>query len=185
LKARRTRLLVLILALALPAAACGGGESTADTSASTATTQAVASTATAAAPATTAAPAAASTTTPPAATTTAAEDPATGDGTNGIELEITAVNLVFSTNVLNTTAGVRTTVIFTHNDEEAHNFHVRAVDQPLIESKTGDQVTDVFTAIMQPPSSETLTFTIAEPGEYLFFCDTHPLDMTGTLVVNP
>ena len=186
LKARQTRLLAVILALALPAAACGGGgESTADTSASTATTQAVASTATAApaAPATTAAPAAASTTTPPAATTTAAEP--TGDSTDGIELEITAVNLVFSTDVLNTTAGVRTTVIFTHNDEEAHNFHVRAVDQPLIESKAGDLVADVFTAIMQPPSSERLTFTIAEAGEYLFFCDTHPLDMTGTLVVSP
>ncbi|MDE0805636.1 MAG: cupredoxin domain-containing protein [Acidimicrobiales bacterium] len=49
-----------------------------------------------------------------------------------------------------------------------HNLHIRSPGDPRTELENG-----VVT--------QTLNFTIAEPGEYGFVCDAHP-NMTGTVV---
>ena len=66
------------------------------------------------------------------------------------------------------------TVTFVNDDESVpHNFHVTGPGGLNVK-------TDIFTGA--DGGSRTVTFTIAQPGEYTFVCDVHPAQMTGRLV---
>ena len=66
------------------------------------------------------------------------------------------------------TAGDEVTVTVENRDRGIpHNFHVRSPGDPMTELEDG-----IVT--------QTLRFTIDEPGEYTFVCDAH-LQMTGTV----
>ena len=64
--------------------------------------------------------------------------------------------------------GQEVTATIDNRDEGIdHNFHVRATGDPK-------------TAVEEGPVTQTLTFTIAETGEFEYLCDIHPF-MEGTL----
>jgi len=42
---------------------------------------------------------------------------------------------------------------------------------------------DIKTDLLPGGQSATLNFTIAQPGDYTFICDVHPVEMKGTLTV--
>lgn len=167
---RITRTLVTLV-LVLGLAACGGDttdtEAPADTEApSTVTPTEAPDTTTASAteaPGTTSAP--------------DTETPATTLATGGVfELLIGAVDSEgFSTTTLEAPAG-EISVTFDNEDEggEPHNWHVKISD--------GEEYA---TTIKQGPDTQTVTFSVGTPGEYDYWCDTHPTAMTGTLVVTP
>ncbi len=167
---RTTRLVGLVFALALVIAACGDStaESTTTTTSAPAATDAPATTATT--------PTETTSVDPTVATTTTA--PATPGGL--VELFIGAEDSEgFSKSTLEAPAGVEVSVTFKNDDSgdgaEPHNWHV------IIE----EGVEEYATLIEQGPDTQTVTFTVGTPGEYAFFCDTHPLAMKGTLVITP
>ena len=61
-----------------------------------------------------------------------------------------------------------TATIENRDDRVGHNFHVLSSGDPV-------------TAIEKGPVTQTLRFTIDEPGEYDFRCDPHPV-MRGVVV---
>lgn len=62
-----------------------------------------------------------------------------------------------------------TATIENRDDGILHNLHVKAPGDPATELERG-------------PVTQTLRFTIDEPGEYEFLCDIHPI-MDGTIQV--
>ncbi len=120
-----------------------------------------------AAPATTATTQAATTTTGGETTTTTG-----GDGEPTV-IEVIGLDEAFSMRTIEVTAGEQVTIVFNNKDTsgEPHNFHLRTPDN------------DWFTQIAEAPDVQEITFVIAEPGEYGYFCDTHSSTMTGTLIV--
>lgn len=162
---RRGVALVAALVLAAMALAACGDDAAVDTTDAPTTTAAAVTTA---APSTTAAPA-----TTAAPGTTAAPDTTTGE-TTGTTIEVTTLGDRFSVSEIRVKAGQEVTIIVTDIDVETddpHNFHVRAGDL------------NFFTNIEEAPNTQEITFTIQEPGEYEFFCDTHALTMTGLFIV--
>ena len=159
--------------LTLSVAACGGGDD--DTATTVAPTTTAAATTTTAASSTTTG--AATTTTEAATTTTEAPTTMAADTTMGEamdEIEVGVQGNAFSTDQIVITAGREVTIVVNDQDtttDEPHNFHIRTPDA------------DFFTAIKEAPNTQTLTFQIDIPGTYEFFCDTHPADMTGVLIV--
>jgi plastocyanin len=100
---------------------------------------------------------------------------ATPTGGDNVEAEITIVgeNIAFDRSELTIEAGVETTITFENRDGGVpHNFHIEG-------GAAGDFKTDIESG----PVTQTLTFTITEPGTYTFLCDVHPPQMTGTLTV--
>jgi plastocyanin len=150
--------LVLVAALSLIAAACGDDSGTPTTAATTVVTT-VASTSTTAGAATT--------------TGTATTVPPGGSQ----EVTIIAVGGAYNPDEVTIRAGQEVVVTFTDNDtgaDEPHNIHFQIGDSHY------------FTPInTSAPSTETLTFTVDTPGEYPYWCDTHPTELTGTLIVEP
>jgi plastocyanin len=156
----RIHALVLAAALALVAAACGGG------SGSDPTTTTLATTTTAAAPATTQAT---------VATTTTAGGTGTTAPTGGSqEITILAEGGLYVPDALTVSTG-DLEVTFTDNDigsDEPHNIHFQIGDSHY------------FTPINDSaPTTETVTFTVDTPGEYQYWCDTHPDTLKGVLTV--
>lgn len=89
-------------------------------------------------------------------------------------ITLRARDIAFLSDELVVPAGKEVAVTFVNEDESVpHNFHV-----------TGpgglDAKTEIFTGA--DGGSRTLTFTIAQPGEYTFVCDVHPSQMVGRLV---
>ena len=150
-----------VAVLALGVAACGD-----DDAAETTTTAAVTTTA-----------AAATTTTSGTATTAAGSTTTAGGGsTDPIEITVIAKDLAFNLAEITVAAGQEVTLILDNQDlsaDEGHNIHVRTT------------TSDYFTAIHTAPDTSEVVFTIAEPGTYEFFCDTHSSQMLGTFVVTP
>ena len=65
-------------------------------------------------------------------------------------------------------AGQEVTATIEHRDRGIpHNLHVKSPGDPKTDLEEG-------------PVTQTLRFTIDEPGSYEFVCDAHP-DMTGTI----
>lgn len=91
-------------------------------------------------------------------------------------LSISASNIRFSTNRLEARAGVPITVTF-HN-EDAGVVHDIAFYQP------GAGGALIARSALQPgPDTETVTLPALPAGTYVFRCDAHPTEMSGTLEV--
>jgi plastocyanin len=85
------------------------------------------------------------------------------------EFTIVAENMRWDVDRLVIPVGVEVTATIENRDRGVlHNLHVRSPDDPKTELEDG-----VVT--------QTLTFTIADPGEYEYVCDAH-LFMSGTIV---
>jgi plastocyanin len=171
MKRNPIRLGALLVVAVLVLAACGGGE------AETTTTSPADNGGTATEAPATSAPADTGTATTAAPATTMAP----GDDTTAgavIELLISAEDSEgFSVSKLEAPAGQEISVTFDNKDggAEPHNWHV------VIEAGS----IEYATLIHGGPDSQTVTFTVDAPGEYKYFCDTHPIAMTGTLIVTP
>ena len=155
----RVHALVLVAALSLVAAACGGG------SGSDPTTTLAATTTTAASSATTQAT---------VAPTTAGGTDTTAPTGGSQEITVLAESGVYVPDTLTVSTG-ELEVTFTDNDigsDEPHNIHFQIGDSHY------------FTPINDSaPTTETVTFTVDTPGEYQFWCDTHPDTLRGVLTV--
>lgn len=83
---------------------------------------------------------------------------------------IVAENMQWDTDRIVVPAGEPITATIENLDEGVpHNLHIES---------PGDPKTDLEDGIV----TQTLVFTIEEPGEHRFVCDAHP-SMTGTIVV--
>ena len=70
-------------------------------------------------------------------------------------------------------AGEEVTVTYDNQDDGVpHNlrFDLKGAPSPQTETANG-------------PDIQTITFSVAEPGDYTYVCDVHPAAMRGTLVV--
>lgn len=67
------------------------------------------------------------------------------------------------------------TVAVRNQGQALHNWHVLNV-----QSTNGQEIT---TPLLMAGQSQTVTFTIGQPGTYNFLCDVHPVEMRGTLVI--
>ena len=105
--------------------------------------------------------------------------PTEGAPASGVDVvvEISAEDLAFDVDTIEVEAGSRVLVEFTNDDGVLHNvafYTTTEADEPI-------RVGDVFAG---PGVTEELTLDAPEQqGSYFFRCDTHPLDMTGTLLV--
>jgi plastocyanin len=92
---------------------------------------------------------------------------------------LTAQNLgfTFNTGTITVPRNAMVTVNFSNMDSGVlHNFAVYTDSSATQAIFVGN--------IINGPSSTTYTFTApATPGNYFFRCDTHPLQMTGTFIV--
>ena len=70
-------------------------------------------------------------------------------------------------------AGEEVTVTYDNQDEGVpHNLRFDLKGSPSPQTRTANG-----------PDVQTITFSVAEPGEYTYICDVHPSAMRGTLVV--
>lgn len=165
MKTRRMLVAVVMAVAAMSLAACG------DDDAGTTTTTAAGTTTVAPSTTTTAGGATTTTTTGGGETTTT-----TAGATGPIEITVVAKDVAFNTAEITVKAGQEVTLIMDNQDlssDEGHNIHVRT------------NTADFFTGIHTAPNTEEITFTIAEPGTYTFFCDTHSTTMLGAFIVTP
>ena len=85
------------------------------------------------------------------------------------EFTIVAENMRWDVDRVVIPAGVEVTATIENRDRGVlHNLHIKTSEDPRTELEEG-----VVT--------QTLTFTIADPGEYEYVCDAH-LFMSGTIV---
>ena len=114
--------------------------------------------------------------------TTAATTPAKPISTSPaagqpVTVELTAVQMSFSTSTISVPAGAQVTVNFHNNDSGIPHNLALYTDST---AKTSIYVGQVITGI----SSVTYKFTApATPGTYFFRCDVHANSMTGKFIV--
>jgi cytochrome c oxidase subunit 2 len=103
--------------------------------------------------------------------------------TEGTLLEIATTaekSIGFTTTVLEAKAGETITVAYTNDSKVPHN--IAFYDGP---DATAQQIA-LSETITGPGATTQVTFTAPEtPGAYLFRCELHPMQMTGTLTVVP
>jgi cytochrome c oxidase subunit 2 len=111
------------------------------------------------------------------------DGPPPADGAEGVQLEIATTadkSIAYTTTSLEAKAGQPVTVTYTNDAEIPHN--IAFYDGPDAES-TQIVVSETITG---PGATTSVSFTApTEPGEYLFRCELHPLQMVGTLTVTP
>ncbi len=112
-------------------------------------------------------------------TTPNADQTVTTAGANGSsttrEVTITAENLAFDTTTLDATVGETLTITYDNRDDGiAHNLHV-----------TGGTGGPVTTELEEGPVMQSLDVTFDDAGEFEFFCEVHPQQMSGTVTVSP
>lgn len=179
--------ILAILAIAVVAAACGGGNdnktATATRAATTGTPRATASPAASPTRAATATPKAtatpAATATPKATATAAATATPAATATSAAgagEIVITAQSTAFDKTAIEVTAGQPFTITMENKDTAVHNVHIYT-------QKGGTSIAVTDPQAIPAGSSGTLTTTITQPGTYYFQCDFHPELMNGTLTV--
>lgn len=93
---------------------------------------------------------------------------------SGGTVEVTAADLAFNVDTITAPAGESFTVTFTNNEAVPHNFSVYT-------EEGGDEI--AVGNIINEGETDEITIEGLEPGEYFFVCDVHPIEMTGTLVV--
>src|SRR5690606_12898675 len=107
----------------------------------------------------------------------AASAGADGDGTATVEngtVEVTADDLAFNVETITAPAGESFTVTFTRTEAVQHSFSVYT-------EEGGEGI--AIGNIINEGETDEITIDALEPGEYFFVCDVHPVEMTGTLVV--
>jgi plastocyanin len=107
-------------------------------------------------------------------TITVQAPPSTG---NSVTIDLTAKNVAFNMNTITVPAGAEVTVNFDNQDSGIpHNFAVYTDSSASTSIFVGQVITG--------PKQTTYTFTApSAPGNYFFRCDVHPVQMTGTFVV--
>jgi cytochrome c oxidase subunit 2 len=112
-----------------------------------------------------------------------ADEPPPAVEAQAIELEIATTadkSIGFTTTSLEAKAGQPVTVTYANEASIPHN--IAFYDGPDAESTKIVQ----SETITGPGATTTVSFTApAEPGDYLFRCELHPLQMVGTLTVTP
>jgi plastocyanin len=81
----------------------------------------------------------------------------------------------FSPTQYNARANEQTTLTLENRGQQIHNWAVKGVQ--------GTNGQPVQTRLLPGGQSETIQFTIAQPGTYNVICDVHPVEMTATLTV--
>jgi len=94
------------------------------------------------------------------------------DGGGGTSLTLVGENISFDTTTLTAPAGQEVTITFENRDGGIrHNLQIIGPSGPIA------------TDIEAGPVTQTLNFTIDEPGTYTFLCQVHPIAMVGDLVI--
>jgi len=159
MQAKRASITLAMLALVV--AACGGGDSSSEVEATPPPAEKVETTPPAAEEAVT---------TPPAPDEVETTMPAEEVGATSLQL--VGENISFDSTELSAPAGQEVTITFENRDSGVpHNLRVNGPSGPIA------------TEIAGGPITQTLTFTIDEPGTYTFLCEVHPTQMVGELVI--
>ena len=108
-----------------------------------------------------------STNTPKPAATTAGAATTAASGGSTKDVEITAVDLTFSTTSITAKAGDKLHVSLTNNDSVEHSFTVGSTD--VTEAEGGEEGTGDYTV---------------KSGDTEFHCKYHPTTMKGTITVS-
>jgi plastocyanin len=104
------------------------------------------------------------------------EPTATANGET-VSVDLSAEDNTFSTDEINVPPGAHLTITFENMDAVPHNFAVYESTLATEEIYVGETITG-------PDQSTTYEFDApAEPGEYFFRCDIHPVEMVGDLIV--
>ncbi len=101
--------------------------------------------------------------------------PAQPGGAAAGSLNEDATDNKFSATKLTGKAGQTLTLTLQNKGSNPHNWH-------LLDAKNADG-SDIKTKIANPGETDTVQFTITQPGTYNFQCDVHPTEMKGTLTV--
>lgn len=98
------------------------------------------------------------------------EEPAMPAGPPVESFTIVAQNIAWDRTTFKVPAGVEITATIDNRDQSIdHNLHIESPGGPKSPLEKG-------------PVTQTLRFTVDEPGAYAFLCDAHP-QMDGTLFV--
>lgn len=107
----------------------------------------------------------------------------TGETQNGGGGEVPGATQViagdnfFDLKVIKAKAGEPFTVTLTNEGKALHNIHFfdKKGGSTLVEGAQGQ--------IIKGGETDTITFTVPNPGTYYFHCDIHPVEMTGDFIV--
>ncbi len=105
-----------------------------------------------------------------------------GDGNFNVSMndDGAAGNNRFEPNEFTVSAGQQVTFNLTNDGTLPHNMRVDGGDGSYFTDD--DTVSD--SEVIQPAETSTLTWTAPDqPGTFIFQCDLHPVDMTGTITV--
>jgi plastocyanin len=106
-------------------------------------------------------------------------DPRVAGQTPAVSLSVSAGDTFFSPTTLSGPAGKVVEIVVTNTGSVTHNLRVAGADN---EYETADDFEPQPYAI-KPDETGRVLVKIDPPGEYLFRCDFHPLQQTGTLVL--
>jgi len=106
--------------------------------------------------------------------------PGTIEPFTGQTVEISALNVSFSTDELQVNVGGQVRIRFTNNEPVLHNFAVYKDDSAPLEPVAPGSVGVTFEG---PNVVDDTVFDIPAAGEYFFRCDVHPTLMTGEFIV--
>lgn len=90
-------------------------------------------------------------------------------------IELAARDSLFDPREVRVPAGQEVTLTLRNEGDLLHDWHVLGV--------TNRDGTPITTALIEHGQAVTVRFTIAQPGEFAFFCEVHPVEMRGKLTV--
>ncbi len=108
------------------------------------------------------------------ATATQAAGGAAVGGAASSQITVVATDNKFDKTALTVPAGKEVTITFENKGSAIHNWHVGGVK--------GKDGKDITTQLIPGGKTETVSFTIDNPGTYDYMCDVHP-EMRGKLTV--
>lgn len=105
------------------------------------------------------------------------ETPNGGGGEVPGATNVVAKDNFFDVKSLNAKAGEPFTVTLTNQGQALHNIH-------FLDKKGGNTLVEGAQGkIIKGGETDTITFTVPNPGTYYFLCDIHPTEMTGDFIV--